>query len=115
MSEYAREMGSTVDPEDVTVAELQDELRELDQPVSGTKDELVERLEQAKQEQAANQPDPVAALAQQEGLTEDTDEPHEVRRDGSVAAFSSDKAREQALKQDSYVRETGVDKNGSDQ
>jgi hypothetical protein len=30
--------------------ELRDELRELDLPVSGTKDELAERLEEAKQE-----------------------------------------------------------------
>lgn len=33
-----------------TVAELQDQLRALDQPVSGTKAELVARLEEAQAE-----------------------------------------------------------------
>jgi SAP domain len=36
------------DLEELTVEELKDELRERDLPVSGTKDELIERLQQAE-------------------------------------------------------------------
>jgi hypothetical protein len=36
-----------VDINDLTVDELKDELRKLDEPVSGTKDELVKRLSKA--------------------------------------------------------------------
>lgn len=111
MSEYQRETGSTVDPDDVTVAELQDELRSRDLPVSGNKDELIARLEEAQVEEAG---DPVADLAQAEQVEEGGDAPHEVRRDGSVAQFGSPKEREEALSQETYVRETGVDQ-GSEQ
>lgn len=40
---------SVTDLQELTVKELREELRDLDLQVSGTKDELIERLEQAKQ------------------------------------------------------------------
>lgn len=43
--------------EDQTRDELRDELKERDLPVSGTKDELVERLEEADQEQGRTDED----------------------------------------------------------
>jgi hypothetical protein len=36
-------------PDEATVADLQDQLRNLGQPTSGTKAELITRLEQAQQ------------------------------------------------------------------
>lgn len=43
----AQDVPST-DLQELTVKELREELRDLDLQVSGTKDELIERLEQAK-------------------------------------------------------------------
>lgn len=108
MTEYQRETGSNINPEDVSVEELKDELRDLDQPVSGNKDELIERLEDARKDAVANQEDPVAALASAD--PEDEDAPHEVRGDGSKAYFSNegDAARAEDREKASYSRERGT-------
>ena len=104
MSENQREKGSAINPEEVTVPELQDELRDLDQPVSGNKDELIERLETARGDAVANQPDPIAGLAD---TTEEDLGEYEVRADGSRAYFTDKDRREQASAQ-TMPREHGT-------